>query len=408
MSICDLCDRQIGESPREFSAEQVKRAVQVGLRPGGIVLERDETSQAGAGKTLSQKWLPSLFFGKTRQSRINHLAMENPDEWIEKVLADSTNWSVCSDCGSSIDRCLWKFEQPRQFTPQPPTAPPAKAQPEIRQKEDMEELTAPQQPQLLATQDVDPAQIATMTDLQFDRLPFGVITVDFDGDVVFYNEWQSKFSGIPRYLVLERNFFGEIAPCTRVRAFEGRFFAYVDELKATPNFSRIETFDYVFTFLQFEYVKIVFAPARIPGTINIMVFKQNYERFNTPSDLYRTLDLAALRHMTPEEKDMMSYGVITLDKDDQVIAYNDWEARLAGLPRHKALHQHWFKQLAPCTRVKDFEGRYRAFRNGKIDTEIFEFIFPFSQGAQFVNCIFLPGADEGAVDIVIFKRKLLI
>src|SRR5262245_37468813 len=124
--------------------------------------------------------------------------------------------------------------------------------------EHMEELTAPRLPKLLKPEAVNFSKLATLSDLGLDQLPFGTITVDFDGAVLFYNEWQSRFTGIPRYLVLNRNFFGEIAPCTRVAAFEGRFRQYVSEFKLTPNFSRLEMFDYIFTFKEFEYVKIVF------------------------------------------------------------------------------------------------------------------------------------------------------
>ncbi|HKX27883.1 MAG TPA: hypothetical protein VJ302_09340, partial [Blastocatellia bacterium] len=193
----------------------------------------------------------------------------------------------------------------------------------------------------------------------------------------------------------------------RAAAFEGRFRRDVSEFKLTPNFSRIEMFDYIFTFKGFEYVKIIFAPGRVPGTVNLLVFKQTYERFKSPTELYLATELNAVQQMSPEELDLMSYGVITLDKEDRVTADNDWEARLAGASRYQVMHQHWFKRPAPCTRVDEFEGRYRAFKNGA-RSEMFNFIFPFSRGAQFINRTFLPARDYGSVNIVVFKRKLII
>lgn len=58
-----------------------------------------------------------------------------------------------------------------------------------------------------------------------DLLPYGIIVVDMDGQVLFYNEREEQIAGRSRDAVVGRNFFTEIAPCTRVREFQGRFMA---------------------------------------------------------------------------------------------------------------------------------------------------------------------------------------
>lgn len=58
---------------------------------------------------------------------------------------------------------------------------------------------------------------------QYDRLPFGFITVDLDGNIVGFNAFETAYSGLREETVVGRNFFGDIAPCTSVREFEGRF-----------------------------------------------------------------------------------------------------------------------------------------------------------------------------------------
>ncbi len=268
----------------------------------------------------------------------------------------------------------------------------------------LEELSAPVLLQTVNPNSVDYNHFITLTDDELDRQPFGVITVNAKGEILFYNEWESRFSGLPRYLVLKRNFFEEIAPCTRVPAFAGRFQEYVRNQRSAS----LVAFDYVFTFKEFEYVKIVFAPARNADAVNLLVFKQSYERFKSPSELYNTLELKALSAMSKEELNMMSYGVITLDHEDTVVAFNDWEARLAGIPRYKVMHKNFFKEVAPCTRVDEFEGRYRAYKKGNAGSETFDFVFPFSRGAQFVKCLFLPGRESKSINLVVFKRKLLL
>ncbi|MGE3273574.1 MAG: nitrogen regulation protein NR(II) [Vicinamibacterales bacterium] len=56
-----------------------------------------------------------------------------------------------------------------------------------------------------------------------DLLPYGIIVVDTSGTVLYYNEREEQISRRDRTEVVGRNFFTEIAPCTRVQAFHGRF-----------------------------------------------------------------------------------------------------------------------------------------------------------------------------------------
>lgn len=72
----------------------------------------------------------------------------------------------------------------------------------------------------------------------FDNLPFGVITMDRDGDVVGFNEYESSRSGIDANRVLGRNFFESVGPCTNNYLIAQRFH---DETELD------ETLDFVFT-----------------------------------------------------------------------------------------------------------------------------------------------------------------
>lgn len=56
-----------------------------------------------------------------------------------------------------------------------------------------------------------------------NRAAFGIIQVDRRGRVTFYNRFESRFSGRSPDETIGRDFFDEVAPCTRSRFFRGRF-----------------------------------------------------------------------------------------------------------------------------------------------------------------------------------------
>src|SRR5215213_8222075 len=56
-----------------------------------------------------------------------------------------------------------------------------------------------------------------------DLLPYGIIVVDEVGTVLYYNAREEQIAGRRRADVLGRNFFSDVAPCSQVREFYGRF-----------------------------------------------------------------------------------------------------------------------------------------------------------------------------------------
>ena len=65
--------------------------------------------------------------------------------------------------------------------------------------------------------------IDRMNESELDALPFGAIRLDKDGRILSYNATESKLTGRDPKRVIGRNFFREVAPCTNVQAFAGRF-----------------------------------------------------------------------------------------------------------------------------------------------------------------------------------------
>ena len=77
---------------------------------------------------------------------------------------------------------------------------------------------------------LSPEQIREVMDLpesQLDVLPFGTIRLDEKGTILSFNLMEAKLTGRDPARVIGRNFFTDVAPCTNVKEFAGRFRAGV-------------------------------------------------------------------------------------------------------------------------------------------------------------------------------------
>jgi photoactive yellow protein len=66
-------------------------------------------------------------------------------------------------------------------------------------------------------------RLAELTEEEFHRLPFGAIQLDAEGRILRYNDYESQLSGIHKDEAIGKHFFTELAPCTDVKEFHGRF-----------------------------------------------------------------------------------------------------------------------------------------------------------------------------------------
>ncbi len=83
--------------------------------------------------------------------------------------------------------------------------------------------------------------------------------------------------------------------------------------------------------------------------------------------------------MTPGELDGLPYGVIQLDRTGRILKYNAVESRLASLAPEDAIGKQFFTEVAPCTRVQEFYGRFKeGVIREMLDTS-FTFHFAFKQ-----------------------------
>jgi photoactive yellow protein len=98
-----------------------------------------------------------------------------------------------------------------------------------------------------------------------------------------------------------------------------------------------------------------------------------------------------------EELDGMPFGAIVVNLAGGILAYNQYEARLARKDRDAVIGKNFFRDVAPCTAVQAFEGRMRAFVKSKDRvSERFNYFFPFAHGTVEVIITFLKlrGKDQ--------------
>lgn len=86
------------------------------------------------------------------------------------------------------------------------------------------------------------SQLDTISQAELDRLPVGMIQLDREGKVLRYNRAEGDLARRDPQAQVGRSFFDDVAPCTRVREFHGRF------CEGVARRALNETFAYTFAF----------------------------------------------------------------------------------------------------------------------------------------------------------------
>jgi photoactive yellow protein len=120
------------------------------------------------------------------------------------------------------------------------------------------------------------------------------------------------------------------------------------------------------------------------------------------------LDFGAISALSPEELDGLPYGMITLDAAGRVIHYNDTESRLVGLPKERVIGRNFFQDIAPCTRLREFEGRFRelVLDPARVRVKTFDFVFRFPRGDQHVTVVMTPAKVRGRFHLALLRRSI--
>jgi photoactive yellow protein len=112
-----------------------------------------------------------------------------------------------------------------------------------------------------------------------------------------------------------------------------------------------------------------------------------------------------LADLTPAQLDELPLGAVVIDATGTISAYNSYEANLSRLDQDRVIGRNFFRDIAPCTAVKEFEGRMRAFMRSKDQvSETFDYFFPFAHMPLDVSITFLKLPDKKSILIAIERK----
>jgi photoactive yellow protein len=118
-----------------------------------------------------------------------------------------------------------------------------------------------------------------------------------------------------------------------------------------------------------------------------------------------------LSHVPPEVLDALPYGAIQLTGDGVITAYSRAESQLSGLSPERVIGKNFFRQVAPCTAVQDFQGVLEELRSkGENGRAKLRFVFTFARGAKLVEVamVYHAATDSATllVRVVLSEPKL--
>lgn len=96
-------------------------------------------------------------------------------------------------------------------------------------------------------------------------------------------------------------------------------------------------------------------------------------------------DLESIGRMNEDELNGLPFGAIRLDKDGKVLAYNSAEGKITGRDPKRVIGKNFFAEVAPCTNVQAFAGRFREGFEKKEMHVIFPYRFDFEMAPRDVS-----------------------
>ena len=104
--------------------------------------------------------------------------------------------------------------------------------------------------------------------------------------------------------------------------------------------------------------------------------------------------------------ELLPYGVIVVNADGIVLFYNQREEAIAGRQREEVVGRNFFMDVAPCTRVQEFQGRFQELMREGQDSAEFHFVFHFARGPRNVQISLHPFEKDGEQLCVIFVADI--
>jgi photoactive yellow protein len=81
--------------------------------------------------------------------------------------------------------------------------------------------------------------------------------------------------------------------------------------------------------------------------------------------------------MSAGELDELPFGVIRLDAEGRISRYSAMESEISGRERDDVLGKDFFREIAPCTNVREFAGAFREGVANRDLNRVFPYLFDF-------------------------------
>ena len=109
-----------------------------------------------------------------------------------------------------------------------------------------------------------------------------------------------------------------------------------------------------------------------------------------------------LLHLDQAAYDRLPFGFIVLDEHGYVEEYNQAESELSGLSPGRVIGRHFFRDVAPCTAVREFQGRLHDMIAADVPAVArLRYAFRFSGGERLVQVVmaYVPRERRGVLII---------
>ena len=115
--------------------------------------------------------------------------------------------------------------------------------------------------------------------------------------------------------------------------------------------------------------------------------------------------LTSIDGLTPAELDALPFGAIQLDRDGKILQFNEYEANLSNRRAPDTVGWNFFRDVAPCTNVREFHGRFiEGIERGELEVS-FDFRFAFKQAPRDVRVTLFYSAPTDTVWVFVEERR---
>jgi photoactive yellow protein len=124
---------------------------------------------------------------------------------------------------------------------------------------------------------------------------------------------------------------------------------------------------------------------------------------------FQAYDLEKIQLLRHEELDAAPLGVVIVDRHGTILEYNAYERSLAHMGNRDVIGRNFFTDVAPCTAIRDFQGRFGEFLDSnETAVEPFEFVFAFPHGPERVCVVFVRLAgDRDRATICLIRTEVV-